>query len=327
MRAAKRIFLLIMVLSLAQITSAQQQETAGLTDFPVPAWPANGVVGADLKDHYVFIDLSKNEYVLSYPENLGSATFDKDGPGTVRTSRYEMLRNVEPSVTVAITPVQQQYRYVYTVADAANAKQSIDQWSLAVPEQAGDDAIKHPAGWFGLTQKGRTFKVKYAWVKSGAADLWSFEKPEEVVQPGTSKTGFEIESALRPGFTVGYFRKAESVEAVVAASGNLAAPIMTILKKDIEPLLAVEYNSKTLIVIAPKFAKDADDKTVATDFLEGITALGRTGGLDPNSDFVKTATNDLKAIQAGGSAKVTAQAKTPGETQVLNALKVSLHIN
>ncbi len=181
----------------------------------------------------------------------------------------------------------------------------------------------------GLASRRRaaTYKVKYPWVKTGAATVWSFEKPEEVIQPGTSKTGFEIESGLRPGFTLGYFRKAESVEASVAASGNLAAPIMTILKKDIDPLLTVEYNSKTILVIGPKFAREADDKTVAADFIDGITAMGRTGGLDPNSDFVKTATNDLKAIQGGGSAKISAQAKTPAETQVLNAMKISLHIN
>ncbi len=121
MRAINRILVLMIILLSAQIVSAQQQETAGLTDFPVPAWPANGVVGADMKDHYVFIDLKKNEYVLAYPENLGSATFDKDGPGTVRTARYELLRNVEPAATVAVTAVNpQKYRYVYTIADARN---------------------------------------------------------------------------------------------------------------------------------------------------------------------------------------------------------------
>jgi len=139
--------------------------------------------------------------------------------------------------------------------------------------------------------------------------------------------GFEVESELRPGFTIGYFRQAESVEAVVAVSGNDPAPV----KDQVDLILAVEYNSKTLLLIGPKFDNDADDRAIASDFVEGIGVLGRTGALDPNSEFVKNILNDLKGIQSGGAAgsaiKLSAQPRTPRETEILSALKVSLRLN
>jgi hypothetical protein len=305
---------------------AQQQETIALTDFPVPAWPAEGAPAP--KDKYVFVDLAKNEYVVSYPANLGTPAFEKEGPGAVKVARYELLRNVDPTASVEVTrPSSTKYRYVYTVMNGPAGKQSIDQWLLVVPLQAGNDSIKHPAGWFGIVQKGRTFKLKKPeWIPNGAAAVWSFEKDVEVIQPGTTKKGFELESELRPGFTVGYFRKAGSVAAVVATSGNVPKPV----KDQLDPLQSVEYNSRTLVTVGPKFDKAVDDRTVGLDFIEGISFLGRSGALDPNSEFVKNTLIELKGIPPGGSGasiKLTSPARTPVETEVLTALKAALHIN
>ena len=87
---------------------------------------------------------------------------------------------------------------------------------------------------------------------------------------------------------------------------------------------------KTLLTLAPKFDKNATDKAVATDFVQGITLLTRTGALAADSAFVKSALSDLDAyIKAGASGplKLTAQPKSQPETDVFNALKLSLHAN
>ncbi len=311
---------------LIPIVALAQQETIALTDFPVPAWPAEGTPPP--KDKYVFVDLAKNEYVVAYPGNLGTPAFEKDGPAPLKTARYELLRNVDPTVEVEVThPSPMKYRYSYSVTNRPAAKQSIDQWLLVVPLQAGNDAIKHPTGWFAVIQKARTFKLKNPeWIRNGAAAVWSFEKDGEVIQPGAAKKGFELESDLKPGFTVGYFRKAASVAAAVATSGN----IPKVVKDQLDPLLTVEYNSKTLLTIGPKFDRAVDDRTVALDFVEGIGFLSRSGGLDPNSEFVKSTLSELKAIppSASGSAiKFSAQARTPVETEVLNAIKTVFRVN
>ena len=66
MGPVRRTLVLIVVLLVADASGAQQaQETAGLSDFPVPFWPANGVVPQELKDKYVFVDVAANEFVLA----------------------------------------------------------------------------------------------------------------------------------------------------------------------------------------------------------------------------------------------------------------------
>src|SRR5688572_20615122 len=142
--------------------AAQQPDMVGLADFPVPAWPADGkLAAADLRGKYVYLDLPKNEYVVIYPENLGTDTFAQN-PGALKINRYELLRNVAPSVSaiVAAVPNSAKFKYTYSVANASSAKQSIDQFVLVIPEHAAKDAIRHPDGWFGILQKGRTFKLK-----------------------------------------------------------------------------------------------------------------------------------------------------------------------
>src|SRR5215471_8185894 len=153
--------LALILMAIAITVAAQQPDVKLNPDFPVPAWPANGVIPADLKSHYVFVDAAKNEYILAYPSNLGSPNFEKDGPGQIQVSRFKLQRDVEPAVNVAIAvSAGGKIKYAYTVVDAPKAKQSIDQWALALPEGAAlASTTKQPAGWFGVVQKGRKFTV------------------------------------------------------------------------------------------------------------------------------------------------------------------------
>jgi hypothetical protein len=321
----QRAFLLIIVLSISIVSFAEQQAVPLALPDPAPAWPASGVVPPDMKDKYVFVDNEKNEFVVAYPENLGTPTFEKDGPGPLRIARFELLRSVAPAVSVSVSAAPGgTYKYAYTIGNGAAAKQSIDQFSIVTPQPA--KSINKPAGWFAVIQGEKTFKVQNPeWIKTGSAAVWSFQKPEAVIQPGGQKSEFELESALRPGFTIGYFRKAESVEVKVAASGtNIPEAVKT--QKD--ELLSLEYNSKTVLMLGPKFAADADDKTIAADFAQGITTLGRTGALSPDSEFVKAAVAELNRVASAGSpAKIAAQPRPGLETEIFNALKVSLKLN
>jgi hypothetical protein len=319
-------FLLTIVL-LASFALAQQPDPIGLSDFPVPAWPSDGVVPASMKDNYVFVDPPKNEYVIAYPENLGTEAFAKDGPGRMKISRFELLRNVAPLVSVAITPANAaKLVYDYSVANGSSAKQSIDTWLLVLPESAGTDTLKTPDGWFGIIQKQRKFKLKNPeWIRAGSAAVWSFQKPEQFILPGASKKGFQIESELRPGFTVAFLRKSESVDVKVTTQGNVPKEV----KEQLDQLLALEYNSRTVLTYGPKFDKSAADYSVAEDYLQGIITLSRAGLLDLSSDFVRNLMSELTLIKPGATAavKLSASPKTPAETDLLNALKISLHLN
>ena len=238
-----------------------------------------------------------------------------------------MLRNVDPAITVTITPVSpSKFKYAYTIANGSAAKQSIDQWILNLP-QASSETLKTPDSWFGILQKNRKFKLRNPeWIRTGSAVIWSFQKPEVFIAPGSSKTGFELESELRPGFTVAYARKSESVDVKVTTQGNIPKDV----KEQLDSILPVEYNSRTVLTIGPKFDKTADDHTIAEDFVQGIFTLSRSGALDLNSDFVRSALSELTAVKPGASAagvvKFATPPRTPLETELVNAIKVSLKL-
>lgn len=359
---------LVLIAATAIVGGAQQGGSSVKLslDFPVPMWPANGVIPPELKSHYVFVDLAKNEYVVAYPENLGAPTFEKDGPAQRQVVRYKLQRDVDPKVAVVVTPsTAGKYKYAYVVSDGASAKGSIDQWAIVMPAGA-DGALKRPAGWFGVIQNGRKFAVADPdWIKGGSAATFAVDKQEERILPGAKKGGFELESDLKPGYTVGFFRQAESTDALLQTSGNIpfvvihnatppppvagAAPpagggggfggaqtpagattAWQPIKDDIDKLTQFEYNSKAVLTLAPKYDKTATDKTIAADFMAGITVLSKTGTLSPDSPFVKGTLSDLDAYnKAGGSGplKLSAQPKGDAETEVFNAMKVSLHVN
>src|SRR5215510_13190147 len=113
MSATKWTLALITFTATILTAAAQQRDPAKLAlDFPVPAWPANGVLSPEMKNQFVFVDLANNEYVVAYPENLGSPNYDKDGPKERRVNRYRLQRAVEPQVAVAITTTGGKFKYV-----------------------------------------------------------------------------------------------------------------------------------------------------------------------------------------------------------------------
>ena len=92
------------------------------------------------------------------------------------------------------------------------------------------------------------------------------------------------------------------------------------MKSQRDQLLAIEYNSKTLLIIGPKFPKDTDYRTIASDFLQGITKT-----LNPDSEFVKSVTAELnRFVTAGPGIKVTVEPRGEAETEIFNALKIAI---
>jgi len=320
-----RVLLAVVALFSIALFAQQPPDIVGLTDFPVPAWPQDGVIPAALKESYVFIDLPKNEYVVAYPENLGTEAFAKD-PGKIRINRYPLLRDVQPAIAVTITSINAaKLRYAYTVANGGGAKQSIDMLVLALPEAAVMDAINAPDGWFSVLQKGRKFKLRNPeFIRTGSAAIWSYQKPDQVISPGSSSKGFIVESELRPGFTVAFARKSGSTDARIATHGVVPKEV----KEQMDKLLLLEYNSKTVLTIGPKFDKSADDYTISQDYIQGIFILSRAGVLDLNSDFVRNTLNELTAVKPGSSAsglvRLASPAQKPAETDVANAIRIGL---
>src|SRR5206468_7366068 len=115
-----------------------------------------------------------------------------------------------------------------------------------------------------------------------------YSRVEGQIQPGEAKSGFELESDLKPGFTIGLFRQAESTDSVVQQSGNIpqivvknatpppppggappaggggggfggnqtpaaATAAWQPIKDAVDKLMQFEYNSKPVLLLGPKF--------------------------------------------------------------------------
>src|SRR2546429_3459209 len=52
---------------------------------------------------------------------------------------YKLQRDVDPAVAVAVSPSNGgRFKYAYTVLNGPKAKQSIDQWTLVLPDTAAE---------------------------------------------------------------------------------------------------------------------------------------------------------------------------------------------
>jgi hypothetical protein len=124
---------------------------------------------------------------------------------------------------------------------------------------------------------------------------------------------------------VAFLRKSESVDVRVTTQGNIPKEV----KEQLDQLLALEYNSRTVLTYGPKFEKSAGDYNIAEDYIQGIITLSRAGVLDLSSEFVRNLMSELTLIKPGTTAavKLSNSPKTPAETDLLNALKNSLRVN
>lgn len=81
------------------------------------------------------------------------------------------------------------------------------------------------------------------------------------------------------------------------------------------------------ITLGPRYGPDAPDAGIASDYLVGIQELVRIHRLETDSPFVKEVIANLDAIASGSSAQIpiTQKPHSELETEILNALQLSLH--
>jgi hypothetical protein len=127
---------------------------------PVPIWPSDGVIPKEVSDQYVFYDPRTEEYVIAYPENLGTPQFERNR-GRLLVSRFPTARGAKPSIQFSVVREQEKYRYTYQVDNGGGARRPITSWYLATPVRP-DGTLTAPSNCVvGTTQSGikrRRFK-------------------------------------------------------------------------------------------------------------------------------------------------------------------------
>ena len=297
----------VWVLSLAILTFAVAQQPAGqqpvrmtLTD--VPLWdPASKEPPAKFADtNYVYLDLSTQEYVISYP--MGLERGETTGPRL--TFRHEPGWVVDPDVSVAIKKDPSRgLTYEYSVRNGPSAKREIRFFKIVVPSQDDELVMEHPR-WLGNQgspnvaplaglRDPRDLRVR---ANMGKWASWTSSNRAAPIAPGAVESGFRLNSAYRPGITSAYSTNGS----ILAPPYPLPGPVLD----QIQPLMLPEKDEKIVLTFGPKFGPGGPQSAswVANDYLYGIQRLILAQRLSADSPFVKELQAALRSITENPSA-------------------------
>ena len=358
-----RLVFLFCGLALLSATAAfAQRGGVGVGLSPVPIWPSDGVVPASLGDWYVFLDIQSNQLVLTWPEDLGSPSFERK-PGARRIERIDLNNRVEPSVSIAVRRSESGFEYRYRVTNGETAEQPIRRLEMPVSAfRIGTDTIVAPASWTNTAEPIPNTGVQGLAVPNVSMQyLLTEDIPKEIlsellrnlpvllrwdadsrprggqaqfsaIPPGGQRDAFEVRSPLRPGFTTVY--------AFGGAPPELDGDIPSVVREQARPILI--SRGQPAVTIGPMIRAEASTREIVGDFQLGISRLAEEGRLDAGSpaihealraldgymDYLRAAYTGMEDVPlADLQGSPLAFRETPGndlEAEVLQAMQLSL---
>ena len=327
-------------------------------NFPVPVWPEDGKIPAELEGQYVFMTREQDALMVVLPESPGG---DMRGP---KKAVHISLHNQQiPSVTFSIkelppsewsftlpslsgprkgTPpldfpslvqleTDGKYLYQYAVWNGEAAKDTIGLWSLVLAPETAARLIHKSVGehepwlssWLAVSRSLTPWRqVELPGTPNGASAYWMVRAASVRVAPGESLGGFEVQSDRKPGFTTAYFsvstRDDENVLDVEA------------LPQEVSDQLGLLYDlhlrNRTTLTLGPMFAPDAPRAEIVANFRAGIARLIEKEWLDPQSPFTSEIQQaSQKALRPGAQAVIIhSQPINELEAEIMQALRISL---
>lgn len=272
--------LVVQAVPLQRGEAVNQEPQRTIRISPVPFWPSNGVVPPELSDRYVFYDLNNEEYVIRYPENLGTPEFGAN-PGSIKTYRIPTNRGSQPTITFAVTREQGKFKYAYRITNSEKAKKPIMSWDLVMPSEPDGD-LTVPARWRGAAMRSSISAVGNALGTPGITGVllsWYYFDDQAPIAAGKTLDNFSVISSNKPGMSMGY-----------VTSGLIKTPPPDLpeeVQEQLGRVLTVPFNRENVLVIGPKFPSNVPKSRIAQDFLSGIIRMAATGQLDEQSAAIR----------------------------------------
>lgn len=296
---------------------------------PIPIWPSDGDIPAQLNDKYVFLDPEAGQIVISYPESV--TEYSSKGSSTPRqVKRFNLNNRVQTSVSVSVESNDGALIYKYQISNSNSAKEPVSRIKLATPPELQDTEVKVPNSWIKEVEMGYVAASSLGIGKTvGTIMTWS--SVEKGVLPGHNEAGFELESSLMPGFTWAYAQNGVPL--------SLPADLPESVLVQAEPMLKLENNSQRFLTIGPKFGEKTPLLRIVAEYHFGINLLIREGELNENSPAVKESLEEmekyLQAAREAGNVPLDEWVGPPLafqaipeeglEKEILHALKLSVH--
>ena len=315
---------------------------------PLPVYPADGDIPAELQNRYVFLDEHWGELILSFPPY----DFEELQPGQERrenrvVDRVPLSISSCPSLSVAIyqpgDPQTRGHVYRYRLHNRRQAKQSIDQFLLPVrlnQEVMPVYGLVQPY-WWGVSDwggpkegsiEGQLNRLSYSWGDDYRQEMqqsmlrrrinWYAKLSKYVLEPGDTLESFGFTTEAQPGIVRAYLEGAPSV-----TSFRSSWPQET--RFQVSPFQLTENNSLSVSTIGPKFPPDADRRWMASDFLDSLGELIRNGELPGESTFIQEVLRHLETVADGDGGAVDpafwpSEPETDFQAEILNAIRLSL---
>ena len=314
---------------------------------PVPAYPPSGEIPGELHERLVYLDEETGELVVSflpYPDFEGLEPGQEIIGGRVVEKAPLGIASC-PSLNVAIyqpgDPRTRGYIYRYRLQNRLQARKPIGRLLLPVPlkqQEVPLSGLVQPYGWgvddWELPQsrvERRSKAMSSSWGEAYRREVrdsmlrrrisWHAHRAKYDIAQGKTLEPFGFTTETRPGIIRAY---------VVAKPIRISSRSNWVeeLRKQKWAFSFPEINSLSISTIGPKFSPDADKRLIASDFLDSLEELIRTGELDGESPFIRKVIPLLETVAGGGGAVEAAGwpsgTETDFQAEILMALRLSL---
>jgi hypothetical protein len=285
---------------------------------PVPLWPRDGNLSADLAKHSIFFDPVANE-VIVIPDPAATAAASS-------AMRFELHNQANAAVTSTVSRLENgSYAYEYTVAVSARSRRALRSLNLLVPVETARK-VTAPAGWGAppastdLVDKWVPGNVGLEYAQVSTADGRGL--------PAGGVLTFRLTSELLPGYVTCFAQSAVSKEITAEQLAALPAPVLERLRNILSP----QWDSREITVVGPRYSKGLPGSALVSSLQYSIRRLVNDGQLDKGSEFVQSALAVFEPYLISGRDRAIVESdleflskgKTPKEREVAEVLRLTL---
>jgi hypothetical protein len=317
--------LLIQCLLLASVLSgtsafAVRVQRGPSSSSQVPAWPKDGKIPPQFVTRYVFYDNDTDEFVIAFPENLGTPEYARSH-GALKIFRVQSNRTARAIITFGVTLVDGKYRYAYRVENRAEARRPVTLWDLVLPQQL-EDKIVAPLLWRGAPTDTDIPAVGEALGTPGSKGVvvsWYFDDEHAPIAPGKALDGFVLTTTKKPGITLAY---------VTGGYIENTPDLPDAVESQREIAMSYSGNRQTVPMVGPLFPASTSRAVIAANLFAGINRMVASGQLQAQSPAVREALERLKDYSANVGLQtpmtLNEQGRGAFEKALLNAVVLAM---
>jgi hypothetical protein len=302
---------LICISAVAQLFSTTDvlAQTASRSTPPAPIWSGYGDIPKSNGDRKVFLTPDEHSVVLLWPDQNGAES---------KLRRLPLHNVIRPELRVRIENNFGDIVYSYDLKNTRQSEDSITTFSIVIyPDPNLQVGAELWTGGKSTAAGGQRIGLPKA--PPGGLAIW-FCPDSNPLLPGTA-TRFKLTTSARPGFTTAATEHFPHLD----TSDEWPQQILD----ELDPVLDPHWIDQHIITFGPRYGPDESAASIAADYRVGIQELILQRQIEPTSAFAQDVMAYLEKVLHDSSAAplaLTAKPHSELEVEILNALRLSLHV-